>query len=207
MDEFPEREEAGTPNIVGALGLGASLYALDLIGMDTVAEHECKIIDYALEKLSEIEDVIIYGETDPSICERAGAVSFNVRDMEHGLTGAVLNDYFNISVRNECFCAHPYVREMITEALAEEEENLTDEELENMAELQRGMVRASFGIYSRREHVDALARALREIAANKDTYKARYNRLPSSDYVHKTFEFDHARLFSVKRAVDEWLSH
>jgi selenocysteine lyase/cysteine desulfurase len=206
MEECPEREEAGTPNIVGALGLAASLYALDRVGMDTVAEHECEIIEYALKKLSEIEGVTIYGETDPEICERAGAVSFNIKDMEHGLTGAALNDYFNISVRNECFCAHPYVREMISEALAEEDEDLTDEELENMADLQRGMVRASFGIYSRRSDVDALANAVREMAANKAFYKDKYNRLPNTDYVHKTFKFDHESLFSVRGAVDDWLA-
>ena len=45
--------------------------------------------------------------------------------MDHALTAAVLNDYFNIAVRNECFCAHPYVREMITEALSEEADDLT----------------------------------------------------------------------------------
>jgi len=206
MEEFPEREEAGTPNIVGTMGLAASLYALDRVGMDTVAKHECEIIEYALQKLSEIPGVTIYGEADPKICERAGAVSFNIKDMEHGLTGAALNDYFNISVRNECFCAHPYVREMISEALAEEDEDLTDEELENMADLQRGMVRASFGIYSRREHVDALAHAVREIASNKQFYKDHYERLPSTDYVHKTFRFDHQDLFSVKGAVDEWFA-
>jgi len=206
MEEFPEREEAGTPNIVGAIGLAASLYALDRVGMDTVAAKECQIIDYALEKLSEIPDVKIYGETDPSHCERAGAVSFNIKDMEHGLTGAALNDYFNISVRNECFCAHPYVREMISEALADEDDSLTDEEIENMADMQRGMVRASFGIYSRREDVDALAHALREIASNKKFYKDNYTRLPSTDYMHKTFRFDHQDLFSVKGSVDEWFA-
>ena len=103
-------------------------------------------------------------------------------------------------------CAHPYVREMISEALAEEDDSLTDEELEDMADLQRGMVRASFGIYSRREDVDALAAAVRDIASKPDFYKQNYDRLPNTDYVHKTFEFDHTQLFSVKGAVDCWLA-
>ena len=206
LQEFPGREEAGTPNIVGSMGLAASLYALNRVGMDTVADHESGVIEYALRELSSIEGVTIYGESDPAICERAGAVSFNIRDVEHGLTAAALNDYFNISVRNECFCAHPYVREMISEALAEEDDSLTDEELEDMADLQRGMVRASFGIYSRREDVDALAAAVRDIASKPDFYKQNYDRLPNTDYVHKTFEFDHTQLFSVKGAVDCWLA-
>lgn len=205
MQKFPDREEAGTPNICGAIGLGAALYALSKVGMDKVADKECKLIQYALEKLMEIDNLTVYGETDPGSCQRAGAIVFNIRDIEHGLTAAVLNDYFNIAVRNECFCAHPYVREMITEALAEEEDDLTDEELENLADLHRGMVRASFGIYSTKEDADALADAVRQIASNGQFYKDNYERLENGDYVHKTFEFDHSRVFSVRGAVDEWL--
>ena len=205
VDEFPAREEAGTPNVPGAIGLAASLYALNRIGMRNIADVECQIIQYALTKLSEIENLIIYGETDSTACERAGAVSFNIRDIEHGLTAAALNDYFNIAVRNECFCAHPYVREMITEVLAEEEDELSDEELEELADLHRGMVRASFGIYSTREDVDALVAAVREIATNKSFYESNFNRIGNGDYVHKTFEFDHSKAFSVKGAVDAWL--
>ncbi len=205
MDRFPEREEAGTPNIPGAIGLAASLYALSRVGMDNVAAAEREILDYAVDKLNNIDGVIIYGEHDSTTCERAGAVSFNIRDIEHGLTAAALNDYFNMAVRNECFCAHPYVREMITEALAEEEEELTDEELERLADLHRGMVRASFGIYNTKEDADVLADAVRQIAANRSFYQDNYNRLENGDYLHKTFKFDHSRVFSVRGAVDAWL--
>ncbi|MDP6424035.1 MAG: aminotransferase class V-fold PLP-dependent enzyme [Planctomycetota bacterium] len=205
LEKFPDREEAGTPNICGAIGLGASLYALNQVGMDTLAKEEARTIQYALDRLSEIPNIIIYGETDGSLCKRAGALAFNLRDIEHGLTAAALNDYFGVAVRNECFCAHPYVREMITEVLAEEEDGLTDEELEMMADLHRGMVRASFGIYSTEKDVDTLAEALRHIANNRDYYIENYTRLDSGDYIHKTFQFDHSQLFSVRGAVDEWL--
>ena len=67
--------------------------------------------------------------------------------------------------------------------------------------------RASFGIYSTREDVDALAAALREIAATgAEKYAPLYDRLPNTDYVHKTFQFDHAQVFSVRGAVDSWLA-
>ena len=205
MKQFPDREEAGTPNISGAIGLAASLYALQRVGMDTVATRECEIIEYALHKLSEVDNVIIYGETDSKACERAGCISFNIRDIDHALSAAVLNDYFNIAVRNECFCAHPYVREMITEALAEEDDGLSDEELEAWADLHNGMVRASFGIYSTTKDADALAHAMQEIASNKSFYEWHYDRLPNGDYVHKTFCFDHTQHFSIKGVVDSWL--
>jgi len=204
-DRFPDREEAGTPNICGAIGLAASLYTLHKIGMDTVVEEENRLIEHALKRLGAIDQVIIYGEPDYHACQRAGAISFNIHMIEHALTAAVLNDYFNISVRNQCFCAHPYVREMITEALAEQDEDLSDEQLEAMADLHRGMVRASFGIYSTLDDVDALGDAVRQIAENRAFYEKQYERLDSGDYVHKTFRFDHTQVFSVRRAVDAWL--
>lgn len=203
---FPDREEAGTPNIVGTIGLGAALYALHKVGMEVIEQDETRIINYALAKMSEVHDLIIYGETDPCLCQRTGAISFNLRNFDHSLTAAVLNDYFNISVRNECFCAHPYVREMVMLSLAEEAEQLSDEELANLAELHKGMVRASFGIYNTEKDVDALVAALHHLSANREQYKPLYHRLPSGDYVHNTFKFEHAELFSIKRTVDKLLS-
>ncbi|MEK7729530.1 MAG: aminotransferase class V-fold PLP-dependent enzyme, partial [candidate division KSB1 bacterium] len=203
---FPDREEAGTPNIVGTIGLGAALYALHKVGMKVIAEDETRLINYALEKMSAVNDLIIYGETDPSLCQRTGAISFNLRNFDHGLTAAVLNDYFNLSVRNECFCAHPYVREMVMLSLAEEAEHLSDAELERLAELHKGMVRASFGIYNTEMDVDALVAALHHISANREHYQPLYHRVSSGDYVHNTFTFEHEQLFSVRRVVEQFFN-
>ena len=205
MTQFPDREEAGTPNICGAIGLAAALYALDKVGMARIADDEAALIRYCLEKLAEVEDIVVYGETGYHECERAGAVSFNMNEAHHGLIAAVLNDYYNIAVRNECFCAHPYVREMITDLLAEELDNIPDEELERLADLHRGMVRASFGVYTTKADVDALAAALREIRTKLDFYKDQYDALGNGDHVHKTFRFEPTDLFSVKDEVDRWL--
>ncbi len=200
---FPEREEAGTPNITGAIALAASLGALMRVGMDFVAEEEYRLIEYALGKLQSVRDVVVYGETDCSRCKRTGAISFNIKGLDHALTAALLNDYFNIAVRNECFCAHPYVREMITLSLTEED--LSDEELEELADLHQGMVRASFGIYNTEADVNALAAALERICAEKDSFQKRYRRLPNGDYVHESFAFHPDEVFSVAKAVDESL--
>ena len=202
---FPDREEAGTPNILGAIALATSLYTLRSIGMDRISEHETEIIDHAIDRLSRIDDVVIYGHHGTDEYRRAGAVSINIRDMHHSLTAAILNDYFNIAVRNACFCAHPYVREMISEDLGEQMEDLSNEELEALADLHRGMVRCSFGIYNTAEDVDALADALQKIVANKDDYKARYRQNQCNDYVHQTFAFDSKEVFSASDAVKRWL--
>jgi selenocysteine lyase/cysteine desulfurase len=205
-DNFPDREEAGTPNIAGAIALATVLYTLKSIGMDVIDQEESAIVGYAVKRLNEVDDVIVYGHKDPDACHRTGAVSINVRDMHHSLTAAILNDYFNIAVRNACFCAHPYVREMISEELGEQMDELSNEELETMAELHRGMVRASFGIYNTREDVDALVHAMFEIASNKEYYMEQYHRGSGDNYFHNTFKFNSVPIFSAKDAVDSWLS-
>ena len=206
VNDFPDREEAGTPNIVGAVGLATALHSLRKIGMQQIAARDRHLICYALESLKNVERLIIYGETDQGLCERTGAVSFNLEQMDHGLVAAVLNDYFNISVRNACFCAHPYVREMITDNLSEVAEDLSDAELEALAEMHRGMVRASFAIYNTTQDIDNLADALNKISMQREFYEQQYSRLPSGDYEHKTFVFEYPKRFSIEQEVDDWLN-
>ena len=206
-DKFPDREEAGTPNIVGAIALATVLCALKKIGMEYIDQEETDLINEAISKLVKIDDVVVYGETDTGKCRRAGALSINIRGMHHSLTAAILNDYFNIAVRNACFCAHPYVREMITDDLGEQMDGLSNEELEALAELHRGMVRASFGLYNDRRDVDALANALRQISENKDYYQNQYHQCESDgEYAHNTFQFDSVPIFSARNEVNRWFA-
>jgi selenocysteine lyase/cysteine desulfurase len=203
---LPDREEAGTPNIVGAIGLAAALYALDKAGMEAVQAKETALMCHAIECLKALDDVVIYGDIDTMRTQRAGAISFNVRGMHHALAAAILNDYFNIAVRNQCFCAHPYVREMIMESLAAEDDGtLSNEQLEEFAEMQRGMVRASFGIYTSAADIDALGAALTEITANQERFKVNYERLPSGDFRHHSFCFEPRNWFSVRDTVEACL--
>ena len=161
---------------------------------------------HALARLSEIPGVAIYGDPDITRFGRAGALSFNVRGMHHALTAAILNDYFNIAVRNQCFCAHPYVREMVSEALAAADDGLSAAELEALAQMQRGMVRASFGIYTTHADIDALAAALADIDAARERYAAAYVQTAAGDFRHATFRFTPADFFSIEAAVDQWLA-
>ena len=204
-EHFPEREEAGTPNIPGAIGLAAALYALKKVGMDRIAADENQLFEYALGKLAEVPGIVIYGETNPSLVHRAGVISFNLADCDHAFCAAVLNDYFNIAVRNECFCAHPYVRDMVMMSLEGVADTMSNDELERLAELHRGMVRASFGIYNTMAEVDRLVAALKEIAIRGDELLALYECLPNGDYRHRQFAFDTTREFSVRSVVDSLL--
>ena len=206
-DNFPDREEAGTPNIVGAIALATVMQMLQTLGMDFIDERESAIVSHAIDRLEKITGVVIYGDTDPHKSNRTGALSFNIKGMEHALTAAILNDYFNISVRNACFCAHLYVREMITDALSEVADDMTNEELEALAELHRGMVRASFGLYNDSTDVAALADAVQHICNNMEFYQQQYHKLASGDYCHKTFNFECAARFSASTETNRWLEN
>ena len=199
---MPDREEAGTPNITGAVGLGAALYILQRIGMKNVQAEEERLLEYLLGWLAEIPGLIIYGDTDTRASKRAGAVAFNIEGMDHALTAAILNDHFNIAVRNECFCAHPYVREMIMSALGDMIDELSNEELERRTDEQRGMVRASFGIYTTLEDLDRLVAAVKLIAEEREKFAAHYEQIPNGDWRHRSFRVDLSEFFSPQDLID-----
>jgi cysteine desulfurase/selenocysteine lyase len=206
-DQFPDREEAGTPNIPGAIGLAAAIDVLDKIGMEFIYEDETALIFNALNQIKQIEHVIIYGETDYSICSRAASISFNIRGLDHGLVAAILNDYHNIAVRNECFCAHPYVKEMIMEELMNSNIDVNEIDFDEEIKVKAGMVRVSFGIYSTKDDVSALTLALKDIVTKRDEYSDLYSLDGTGTYCHKTFKPVEADLFNVESFIKEYLQN
>ncbi len=202
--KFPDREEAGTPNIPGAIGLATALEVLERIGMDYLLEEETELITYTLQALERIPDVSIYGTTDTGHCPRAASISFNVEGLHHSLVAAVLNDYHNIAVRNECFCAHPYVIEMIPDQAADYLA-MTDEELAAACLPKPGMVRASFGLYNTIADVDALVAGLNDIIAKRAEYQALYALNDELEYQHQKFVFKPEEHFSIPKLVSEAL--
>ena len=110
----PERDEAGSPNHVGAIALAAAVRTLDEIGMDQVAAHEAELTAYALRKLSQVENVLIFGDQNPeTAANRLGVVPFTLTDMDHFKVAAILGHEFGIGVRNGCFCAHPLILHLL----------------------------------------------------------------------------------------------
>ncbi len=203
---FPDREEAGTPNIPGAIALATAIEIMDHIGMEEIYEYEEILVNRAMERMLDIQDIMIYGEKDLTKCTRAGSISFNINGMHHGLTAAVLNDYFNIAVRNECFCAHPYVKELILDDMLEAVSELSESEIETKYKLLAGMVRASFGLYNTMDDVDALITALKIISINKEKYSNHYHVDDYGNYVHNTFQMDSDNHFSIPNMLIEYLT-
>ena len=202
---FPDREEAGTPNILGAITLGSAVHILDSIGMDLILEKDINLVNYAMNQMLINKDIYIYGDNDTSICPRAGTISFNIKDMDHGLVAAILNDYYNIAVRNECFCAHPYVEKMLHISHEEEISNLDciDNNLAWNIEPWMGMIRASFGLYTKESDIDALINALNDITKNKEKFIQEYKLSEDGEYIHKSFTFSSKDFFSLTGTINQ----
>lgn len=131
----PHKFEAGTPPIAEAIGFGAAIEYLEAVGMDVIEAHERELTAYALERLSEVPDLTIYGPKDVTL--RGGAISFELGDI-HPHDIATILDQDGIAVRAGHHCAKPLMKYLEIPATA----------------------RASFYLYNVFEDVDALVVSL-----------------------------------------------
>ncbi|MDO8520145.1 MAG: aminotransferase class V-fold PLP-dependent enzyme [Deltaproteobacteria bacterium] len=170
---LPEREEAGTPLIVGAAILASSLSTLSAIGVQRNWEHEQALTARAIHGLKQIPGVTIYGDTDIERTPRAGVITLNVSGIPHPIVSAALSDYFNIATRNGCFCAQPYVKVLLGITDAEERQIASDMERGYRSKVP-GMVRPAFAAYTIEEDVERLLAALKWLVENKSRVLAEY---------------------------------
>ncbi len=131
----PMKFEAGTPNIAGAVGLGAAARFLKSVGMSSIGAHERDLSGYAIERLVEVPGVTVFGPSDPG--ERSGVVSFVV-DEVHPHDLATILDAEGVAIRAGHHCAQPLMRRLGVSATA----------------------RASFYLYNTRAEVDTLIRGV-----------------------------------------------
>lgn len=192
----PERDEAGSPNVLGAVAMAAACRALTEIGMDRLAAHEAELTRHALEALGAIDGVEIYGDADPArAAARLGVIPFNVRGMSHYLVAAILSAEYGIGVRNGCFCAHPYVLRLLS-IPDDEAWSWRDQVLGGVRAHLPGLVRISFGCYNTAGEVDLLADALRNIAAGE--IAGTYEQDPASgSFRERTLRHDFSKYFSL----------
>lgn len=131
--ELPWKFEGGTPIIGGAVGLGAAIDFLNEIGMDEIAEHEHRLAAYAMDRLSEIDGISLYGPRE----RKVGLVTFNLDDV-HPHDVATVLDAQGIAIRAGHHCCQPLMRWLKVSSTA----------------------RASFYLYNTEEDVDRLVSAL-----------------------------------------------
>jgi cysteine desulfurase/selenocysteine lyase len=136
FNKLPFKFEAGTPDISGAIGLGAAIRYLDGIGIDKVAAHEHEILAYATEKVSAIPGVTLIGTAR----EKAGVLSFVIEGVHPHDIGTIL-DQEGIAIRTGHHCSQPVMERFKIPATA----------------------RASFALYNTREEVDALVAGIEKV--------------------------------------------
>ena len=135
--KVPHRFEAGTPNIVGSIGLGAAIEWVESVGIENIAAYEHELLEYATEALSVFGDNIrVIGTAE----KKAGILSFVVENAHPHDVGTIL-DQEGVAVRAGHHCAQPVMQRYDVAAT----------------------VRASFAVYNTREDVDALVRALKKV--------------------------------------------
>jgi len=138
-NDLPYKFEAGTPNIADVVGFGAAIDYLSKIGMDNIRQHEIELTTYAMEKLSSVKGLHIYGTKD--ISKRGGVISFNFADV-HPHDVAQIIDGEGIAIRSGHHCAQVLMERLNVAATS----------------------RASFYIYNTKEEIDKLISSLNKVA-------------------------------------------
>jgi cysteine desulfurase/selenocysteine lyase len=135
-NKVPHKFEAGTPDMSGAIGLGAAIEYLENLGMDNVAAHEHELLTYGTKVLSAIPGVRLIG----TAAEKAGVLSFVIEGIHPHDIGTIL-DQEGIAIRTGHHCAQPVMERFGIDATA----------------------RASFGVYNTKEEIEALARGIKKV--------------------------------------------
>ena len=136
--ELPNKFEAGTPNIVGAIGFGNALDYLNEIGFKKIESYETELLDYATARLKSIPNLKIYGEAK----NKTSVISFNIGELHSYDLGTILDKY-GIAVRTGQHCAQPVM------------------DFFGIS----GTVRASFSFYNTKEEIDYLYKSLKKAVA------------------------------------------
>lgn len=134
---LPSKFEAGTPNIVGAIGLGSALKWMQDIGINNIYEHSKKVINEGINILEDIDGLKIIGKPK----HRGGVISFTYKDIHSHDLGTLLNSY-NIAVRTGHHCAQPTMQRYNVSST----------------------VRASVGYYNNKEDFEALAEGILKVS-------------------------------------------
>jgi cysteine desulfurase/selenocysteine lyase len=136
-NDLPYKFEAGTPNIADVIGFTAAIDYLNKIGMDKVREHEVDLTEYALDRITRVKGVTLYGPRN--IKDRGGVISFNIGDIHPHDLATIMNDH-GVAIRSGHHCAQVLMERLDVPATS----------------------RASFYIYNTKEEIDIFISALEE---------------------------------------------
>ncbi len=190
----PDREEAGSPNVIGAVALHAAIDELDRVGWDAITDHDTHLHQRMHAGLAAIPGVTVLGPgpTDHPL----PLVTFTVTGVPHALVAARLSAEHAIGVRHGCFCAHPYLVRLLglgPNEIARHWDAVQHGDRRAMP----GAIRASAGFSTSIDDVDRLVTAVADIASGRSAPVA-YHQDPATGDYHLD---DSARLPSADRAL------
>lgn len=171
---LPDRQEAGSPNTIGAVALGVACEVLDGVGMGRLEAEERELQAYARDRLSAIDGVHLYSIWSADH-PRVGIVTFNVGDLHHSLVAAALSAEWGIAVRDGCFCAHPLIMELLHVDEGQVDEFRREIRAGDKTKIP-GAVRISLGVGTTEADVDRAADGIASIASNGPRWTYRQDR-------------------------------
>ena len=194
--DLPDKEEAGSPNVVGAIALAKAIKIINEFTMEALDEHEKALTKYALERFNDRKEIHVLGPNDPDDLEnRLGVLCFNVGDLHNQLVSSILSTEGGIGVRSGCFCAHSYLKRLMKVTEKESEEMIQNIIAGDKSELP-GAVRVSFGAYNTFKEIDDFFALIDKIIRKE--YKGNY--LVAKQYgVYRpeNYLFDYADYFEL----------
>ncbi|HEV8124828.1 MAG TPA: aminotransferase class V-fold PLP-dependent enzyme [Gemmatimonadales bacterium] len=162
---LPDREEAGTPCIVGAIALAAAIERIQEIGWPAITGHESALTSLALRRLGRIPGLTLYGDAEPTRAkQRLGVIAFNLEGRPHALVAAILSHEWAVGTRSGCFCAQIHLKHL----LGIDEAGTREIKRRILAGDRRdgpGAVRLSMGAYNTVGDIDRISAGLEAIAA------------------------------------------
>ncbi|MTI71736.1 MAG: aminotransferase class V-fold PLP-dependent enzyme [Firmicutes bacterium] len=160
-DDPPQKDEAGTPNIMGVVALVSAIKTLKQVGMINIENYEKKLTDYTLEKLKKLPDIKLYCDTSKAQ-NRVSIIPFNIEGIHHAQVAKELSEEYAIALRNGCFCAQPYIQKLL---------KVSKDDIYEYKDTfikRPGMVRISFGMYNDIKEINFLIDSLKKIINNKN---------------------------------------
>jgi selenocysteine lyase/cysteine desulfurase len=189
----PDREEAGSPNVIGAVALHAAIDALGQIGWDRIRAHEHHLAGRLVNGLRSLTGVHLLGPhgvgtglaDSPESPDTLPVAAFTIEGMHHALVAARLSAEYGIAVRHGCFCAHPYVIRLLGLG-TEDVRAYRNDVLRGDHRHVPGAVRASAGLGSSDGDIDRLLAAVRELAGGAAPQVPYHQDPATGDYFPET---------------------
>jgi selenocysteine lyase/cysteine desulfurase len=167
-EDLPDRQEAGSPNVIGAVALGVACDTLASVRMERVAAEEADLLAYARERLATVPGFEHY-RIWPADHPRVGLMTFNLAGVAYDLLAAILSAEYGIGIRHGCFCAHPLMMRLLRVDDGEADRLISETRGGGHPRLP-GAARLSFGLATTRADVDGVTDALRAIATDGPTW-------------------------------------